>query len=425
MSSKLKIERIKCALQKYQWNRADNFKPNEDEESYGPLGMLLRDAGVPAEEFSKELSWVNIYSLVRKHHKFLLSEYGLKYATDLQLIITASDCSSSAQDMVWRVVEALSGNVSVFPPMFRKWIYSLVERREEIGYLSDAIENGGSGSMTPCLRNRKLAEVQVGKTWNMMLAHRVYSCPDTSEYDFVSDASCLLLKCRQTGRRVFLNVKEICTLNPSIPNFTATVPERFRERLNAYKASAQCIPGILDGAERQRFYFLSTEPWTVRMQELTASTSPTEWSAIISIFTASEDFFRWPQVGQLFWPWCTRKENDGEHIYPPNLIDRLSRLGLKPDTRTNGPAILSFWAAGGKRPSCGSEGWHIHHIFDGTEGSRHAVRDGNLFTHSAGLVAAHPVAHHLAHQSLLLKWLLRREAFLRFGFDPNGDFVAV
>ena len=59
---------------------------------------------------------------------------------------------------------------------------------------------------------------------------------------------------------------------------------------------------------------------------------------------------------------------------------------------------------------------------DGTEGVPHAVHHGKLFTHSAGLVAAHPVAHHLAHQSELLKWLLRREAFLRFGFDPMNIF---
>jgi hypothetical protein len=57
-----------------------------------------------------------------------------------------------------------------------------------------------------------------------------------------------------------------------------------------------------------------------------------------------------------------------------------------------------------------------HHVFGGAD-------HGSLFTHSAGLVAAHPIAHHLAQQSDLLKWLLRREAFLRFGFDPERDFV--
>ena len=129
------------------------------------------------------------------------------------------------------------------------------------------------------------------------------------------------------------------------------------------------------------------------------------------------------RLGALFWPGCVRTQNDGEHIFPDELKIHLERLGLKPDTRTNGPAVNSFQAAGGKKPIWGNEGWHIHHIFDGTEGSPHAVRDGNHFTHSAGLVAAHPVAHHLAHHSNLLKWLLWREAFLRFGFDLSGNFV--
>jgi hypothetical protein len=84
---------------------------------------------------------------------------------------------------------------------------------------------------------------------------------------------------------------------------------------------------------------------------------------------------------------------------------------------------MAFIAAGGSRPNCGRVGWHIHHIYDGTDGIPHAVNDGNLFTHSAGLVASHPVAHDLAHQSRLLKGLLRREAFLRFGFDPVGAFA--
>jgi hypothetical protein len=120
-------------------------------------------------------------------------------------------------------------------------------------------------------------------------------------------------------------------------------------------------------------------------------------------------------LGALFWPECVRANIDGTYIFPTELITHLERLGLKPDTRTNGPAINSFQAAGGKRPTWGNEGWPIHHVFNG-------VDDGNVFTHSAGLVAAHPVAHHLAHQSALLKWILQREAFLRFGFDPMGVF---
>ena len=122
-------------------------------------------------------------------------------------------------------------------------------------------------------------------------------------------------------------------------------------------------------------------------------------------------------MGELLWPGCVRTTNDGEHQYPAELLSRLRRLEIKADTRTNGPAIVSYLAAGGERPNWGDEGWPIHHVFGGTD-------DGSLFTQSAGLVAAHPVAHHLVHKSALLDWLLRREAFLRFGFDPNGDFAA-
>jgi hypothetical protein len=95
---------------------------------------------------------------------------------------------------------------------------------------------------------------------------------------------------------------------------------------------------------------------------------------------------------------------------------------------------MAFLAAGGHRPTWGNEGWPIHHIYDGTgtvdgipPAIPHAVCDGRYFTHSAGLVAAHPVAHHFAHESTLLKWLLRREGYLRFGFAmiPNEIFKVI
>ncbi len=272
--------------------------------------------------------------------------------------------------------------------------------------------------MKPSLKNCKLVEVQVRLTWDATLKHRIYSCPDLPTHDFVLGATALLLHSNATGRRVLLNVEAVQICDLRTPNFLESLPEHFRIRLSGYKNDVQTMPGILDGNCKHRFYFLSSEPWPEKMQQHTtpASTLPTEWSAILSICTDPEQFFEWPQVGTLLWPGCVRTQKDGEHNYPEEVILYLARLGLKPDTRTNGPAILSFLAAGGKRPIWGNEGWHIHHVFNGTN-------DGNLFTHSAGLVAAHPVAHHLAHQSGLLKWLLLREAFLRFSFDPTRDFV--
>jgi len=284
--------------------------------------------------------------------------------------------------------------------------------------LEKELLKASSQQMKPSLKNCRLIEVQAGKTWKAALEHRVYSCPDTPTYDFVLSATALLLNSNSTGRRVLLNVEAVQVCDLSVPNFLETVPEIFRSRLSSYKSEVQTIPGILDGDCKHRFYFLSAEPWPDEMQKQTtpASTPPTEWSAILPILTDPEQFFQWPQLGALLWPGCVRTQNDGEHIFSAELITHLERLGLKPDTRTNGPAINSFQAAGGKRPNWGNEGWPIHHVFNGAD-------DGNLFTHSAGLVAAHPVAHHLAHQSGLLKWLLWREAFLRFGFDPMRVFI--
>lgn len=278
---------------------------------------------------------------------------------------------------------------------------------------------------------RRLVEVFAGVSWGAVLEHRIYSCPDTPDRDFVFGATALLLKTRVTQRRVPLLVEAVQACDLRAPNFLETVPTKFRSRLNDYIFDVQNTPGMLDGDCNYRFYFLSSEFWPDWLQQLAASAPDTEWAAIRSMCFEPSCFFEWPQVGMLLWPGCTRDDESQQHEYPAKLASQLLRLGLIPDTRNNGPAIMAFRAAGGIRPVCGDEGWHIHHIYDNTGPINggvipvpHAVRDGNLFTHSGGLVAAHPIAHHLAHQSDLLKWLLRREAFLRFGFDPMNVFTA-
>jgi hypothetical protein len=298
-----------------------------------------------------------------------------------------------------------------------KVVSSLLDENDT-SRLENELLKASSQQMKPCLKNCRWVEVQAGLTWKAALDQRVYSCPDTPTYNFVLGATVLLLNSNSTRRRVLLNIEAVQVCDLHVPNFLETVPEKLRARLSKYRNEVQSIPGILDGNCKHRFYFLNSEPWPDEMQIQTtpAMTSPTEWTAILSVLTDAEQFFQWPQLGALFWPGCVRTQNDGEHIFPAEVVIQLERLGLKPDTRTNGPAINSFQAAGGKRPTWGNQGWPIHHVFNGAD-------DGNLFTHSAGLVAAHPIAHHLAHQSGLLKWLLRREAFLRFGFYPKRDFV--
>jgi len=276
--------------------------------------------------------------------------------------------------------------------------------------------------MKPCLANRRVVQVPAPVTWTPSLSYRIYSCPDTLDFDFVSGATALILFNRHCGARVPLEVCSVARIAAGELENLGGVPQPLRTRLAQYLAAIGANEQIIRPGCAHRFYFLSGEPWPVRMQEATAAATATEWTAILSMCADPDHFFRWPSVGQLLWPGCIRTQQDGEHQYPGELLARLAKLGIPPDTRTNGPAIVSFLAAGGIRPSWGNEGWHIHHIFDGTQDTPHAVRDGGLFTYSAGLVAAHPVAHHLAHQSIVLKWLLRREAFLRFCFDPAGDF---
>ncbi len=60
----------------------------------------------------------------------------------------------------------------------------------------------------------------------------------------------------------------------------------------------------------------------------------------------------------------------------------------------------------------------------GSTASTRAVIHGNYFTEAAGLVAIHPIADALADELAYFAWLLRHEAFRRFGFDPDGVFSA-
>jgi hypothetical protein len=283
--------------------------------------------------------------------------------------------------------------------------------------LEQAFLKSSQQPMRPCLTNCRVVEVNATMTWQAALKHRVYSCPDTPGYDSSYGATALLLRNNATGRRILLNVEAVQACDLHREDFANDVLTKFHSRLTGYVNEVRLIHDMLDGNFNYRFYFLGTEPWPDEMQNQTTpnATPPTEWSAILSVLADSEKFFRWPLVGALLWPGCVRTQRNGEHVYPSELRTRLERLGIEADDRTNGPAIASFLASGGRRPSWGYEGWPIHHIFGG-------VDDGNRFTHSAGLVAAHPVAHYLVHRSKMLDWIVRREAFLRFGFDPNGVF---
>lgn len=140
-------------------------------------------------------------------------------------------------------------------------------------------------------------------------------------------------------------------------------------------------------------------------------------------------FTRWPSRALLLWPDFVRKKKQ----YPryPEWIRVVAKAGgVKLDTRINGPAVAAFTIAGGARPKRygSTNAWTIHHIYSGKfphPGKTSTLRsaaDGRHCTQSAGLVAIHPIADQLCDEYPAFAWLLRAEAFRRFGYDPDAVF---
>jgi len=130
-----------------------------------------------------------------------------------------------------------------------------------------------------------------------------------------------------------------------------------------------------------------------------------------------DSFINWPLRAQLLWAGCDRRAK--YHKYPSALMALFKEQRVACDSRSNGPAIMSYLLAGGLRPKrTGKNARTIHHLYDGkfpypgsTRQSLRAVRDANHFTQSAGLVAVHPIADALADEFGVFAWRLRAEAF--------------
>ena len=154
--------------------------------------------------------------------------------------------------------------------------------------------------------------------------------------------------------------------------------------------------------------------------------STSEKKIVNEVWEHKTEFIQWPVETRLLWPRCVRVKY---HSIPDEIKKEAKSKGIQIDSRSNGPAIMSFLLAGGKRPiRSNNQGWHIDHIYDGKfpltmdRETLHAVKDGKHFTQSAGLVAIHPVAEALKDEHFYFAWLLRHESFLRFNYDPDMVF---
>jgi hypothetical protein len=147
-----------------------------------------------------------------------------------------------------------------------------------------------------------------------------------------------------------------------------------------------------------------------------------------------QEFVRFAEEPLLLWQGCDRIKADGKkqryHSYPNEIRDAAKRLGVKLDTRPNGPARASFEFAGGERPErVGSTNdWTAHHLYSGKfpyighTTTTHAVKLGNHFTQSAGVITAHPIADALCDEYPFFAWLLRALSYQKFGYDPDSVF---
>jgi len=146
------------------------------------------------------------------------------------------------------------------------------------------------------------------------------------------------------------------------------------------------------------------------------------------------DFVQWPVRAVLLWKGCDRVPPTGKkqkyHRYPELICTLAKAKNIQLDSRPNGPARAAFSFAGGVRPERfgSTNASTMHHVYSGKfpyinrSATTHAVKLCNHFTQSAGVVATHPVADALSDEYPFFAWLLRFEAFHRFGYDPDGVF---
>lgn len=174
---------------------------------------------------------------------------------------------------------------------------------------------------------------------------------------------------------------------------------------------------------------------TWALTESTSVTDPAPRECIATVCKALDSFVRWPAKAVLLWHGCDRIAPEGErqriHSFPDSIRRAAKAVKAPLDTRSNGPAIVAFLVSGGMRPKrFGSQNsWSVHHIYSGKfpyigkTSTLHAAKSGQHFTQSAGVVAVHPVADGMCDEYPFFAWLLRAEAFRRFGYDPDVVFT--
>lgn len=132
--------------------------------------------------------------------------------------------------------------------------------------------------------------------------------------------------------------------------------------------------------------------WALAESGSVADSAPRE--CIATVCKSLDTFVRWPTRAVLLWNGCDRIAPEGErqriHSFPDAIKLAAKAVKAPLDTRSNGPAIVTFLISGGVRPKrYGSKNsWSVHHIYSGKfpytgkSSTLHAAKSG-LHSHKA------------------------------------------
>jgi hypothetical protein len=129
--------------------------------------------------------------------------------------------------------------------------------------------------------------------------------------------------------------------------------------------------------------------WFAR--ELEQVSAPAEKKVLKAVAEDLDSFVCWADEAILLWPECDRIPPPGKKqkyfSYPEHIRQMARERRIALDTRPNGPAITSYFLAGGKRPGRfgSSNAWSIHHLYSGKfpyvgrQETKHAIKNGCHF----------------------------------------------
>jgi hypothetical protein len=105
------------------------------------------------------------------------------------------------------------------------------------------------------LREDIVLSVPAGKSYDLILEHFVYSCPDNYQYD---ETRVITFRTAQDRMERLFSIGQVIRLDPRDIDAAFEVPTQIRERIKGYISVAHSR-GILEAVGPYRFYILAED----------------------------------------------------------------------------------------------------------------------------------------------------------------------